>query len=295
MDSRKKIKAREIIRDIEEFKLSDTQLMSKYGFSPVQLLIVFGRLSEAGLMSSVRMIWMVDRYRSEGQISLTLELMAKMQDRFPSTRGIKALAERIKRETRHQELNRSKLEKMSKLPPVLSKLYKDHPNILLNTEIERMLQIFEASLDFLLSKTPREHHTMVDVSQRMEAAILANRFQQDLPLIQANRAWHINALELFRRHDIQHYQIASVSDSMACETCSQITGLQFKVTDILQRIKQSNTSGGLNLDNPLPKLRPLLNESHVKKRIYLLKRGAYLPPYCWKCTCQILPANDEFG
>ena len=288
--TKQRINIEEIIRDIKKAKLDDLQLMEKYRLDHKQLVFAFGKLAyNKQIAIKQRMINVVKRFLSDGDLEKAQECLAVINKYFPKASGVKTLRYRVENAVEKKKSQDEFQRQMQKPSPSLEWFKSEYPGITLHPEIERMIKVTD-----IYSATSNSHvisiyQHLLEPKKRLTMIAKNNHLFSGLSKYEANRMWHYIMLVALAENGIETFFIVDVMDPMTCPVCGHIGFTHLPVKKVRDSIIKRVSSNSFLPKKLFPSVEDIDNMPPNEKVRVLMENDWYLPPFCDNCRCQIAP------
>lgn len=285
-----RINIEEIVRDIKKAKLDDLHLMEKYCLDHKELVFVFGKLAyNKQIAVKQRMINVVKGFLSDGDLEKAQECLTVIKKYFPNAAGVKTLRQRVENAVDKKKSQDEFQRQMQKPSPSLKWFKSQYPDIILHSEIERMIKVTDIYSATYNSHVISIYQHLTATPKRLTMIAKNNHLFSGLSKYEANRMWHYIMLVTLAKNGIETFFIVDVMDPMTCDVCGHIGFTHLPVKKVRDSIIKRVSSNNFLPKKLFPSVEDIDNMPPNEKVRVLMENGWYLPPFCDNCRCQIAP------
>ncbi len=291
MAPKKKIPVRELVVDIANETMADSEVMEKYSLNSREFIFVIGKLAEKRKISFKRVVSVIRGFLENNEVIAAEESLGVVRRYFGEAWGVQSIVKGLEHELVE---SKSKLEfqhDMEKVSRSLSWFEYEFPGAPIHPSVVSSVKFFEKLSRILVDNATSDFGPKSSFDARPRLMLyppfihLFERYEAE----EAVRMWHFLAVKLFFKNKVESFMIKGMMDSATCDVCMHLDGTVMPVAEVYEAARARTVPGEIFYGKRYPALVNVEDLPRDQRPGALIQNGWYLPPFCEHCRCQIFP------
>ncbi len=292
MDKKRKIPVRELFKDIADGRLTDGEIMERYGLNHRAFVYVLGKFAEKRNISFKKVVSFIRNYLDEENVELA-ESCIHVVEKYCCTGGwgVQAMIKGLERDLQEMKNRLEQKRDMEKTSKSIAWFCSEYHDAFLHPSVVSSVKIVENYADKIIDNETEAVATQAPFDARSRLSLYPEYISifKKCESAVAVRMWHFMSVLLFARHGVEHFVVKGMMDATTCDVCMHLDGTRMSVEKVLAASGKPKKPGLVLPDKPFPSLISVEGLLKDEKESALIRNNWIFPPFCDKCRCQVFP------